>query len=448
MQTAADSLGRILKAADPQASYETELQGRWSRAPLDVELPLSGGGSFRALSRGTWNVEAGPDFLNAKIAIDGKTLRGDVEVHRCASDWFAHKHQSDPAYSKVILHVVERDDSKERLAPRIPTYVLTTSKGSAAKELAPPMKGKCARRFSSLPPESLRAVFRSAGVERMGEKASAILMDMISGGESAAFLKKLFDAAGFKRNRKAFLDTLSRFLEHPEETRKAQFRALLWGESGLLPDPSTAKLQKDSLDCAKRLWEAWWPLRPQAREPIEWTRSGSRPLNSPERRLAYVCALIERLGENPLPLFASKLASLSPQGFNEFILEALSANDPFWDARTSFEGKPLKSPASIGGEARALDLAINVALPCVLAYARLKADAKLGRAAEDCLLLLPSPESNRIFKNAMERWFLEPAKASKALSGAAARQGVLHIYGSYCDKIAADCASCLVFNSM
>ena len=64
------------------------------------------------------------------------------------------------------------------------------------------------------------------------------------------------------------------------------------------------------------------------------------------------------------------------------------------------------------------------------------------------LLLLPSPESNRTFKNAMSRWFLEPEKASKILSGAAARQGVLHVYGSYCDKIAADCASCLVFNSI
>ncbi len=63
------------------------------------------------LDPGRLNTDAGPDFFNAKVIIDGQKWAGDIEIHVRASDWHRHRHDHDPAYRSVILHVVARDDA-------------------------------------------------------------------------------------------------------------------------------------------------------------------------------------------------------------------------------------------------------------------------------------------------------------------------------------------------
>src|SRR5690606_29567876 len=53
------------------------------------------------------NLLGGPDFSGARIRFaDTSELTGDVELHLRAADWDAHGHARDPAYDRVILHVV------------------------------------------------------------------------------------------------------------------------------------------------------------------------------------------------------------------------------------------------------------------------------------------------------------------------------------------------------
>ena len=42
---------------------------------------------IRVIKIGTFNTNAGPDFLNAKIMIGDTIWAGDVEIHRKSSDW-------------------------------------------------------------------------------------------------------------------------------------------------------------------------------------------------------------------------------------------------------------------------------------------------------------------------------------------------------------------------
>src|ERR1051326_6786532 len=73
-------------------------------------LRTAEGEPLRVLKTGTPNNNAGPDFFNAKINIDGIELAGNVEIHIKSSDWFAHHHEKDSAYNNVILHVVWEND--------------------------------------------------------------------------------------------------------------------------------------------------------------------------------------------------------------------------------------------------------------------------------------------------------------------------------------------------
>ncbi|MBI5771690.1 MAG: DUF2851 family protein [Verrucomicrobia bacterium] len=56
---------------------------------------------------GRWNLLGGPDFRGARIGFDGEPEpEGDIELHLHAADWGAHAHAADPAYARVMLHVV------------------------------------------------------------------------------------------------------------------------------------------------------------------------------------------------------------------------------------------------------------------------------------------------------------------------------------------------------
>lgn len=68
------------------------------------------GNPVEILNFGKWNKDAGPDFLDAKIKINGLVLAGNIELHVRSSDWIFHHHSQDPNYQNIILHVVFQHD--------------------------------------------------------------------------------------------------------------------------------------------------------------------------------------------------------------------------------------------------------------------------------------------------------------------------------------------------
>ena len=97
------NFSEIFSAKEPCASYEGVLQKRWTTIPLDTKFKTVCGKQLIILSRGTWNLESGPDFLNAKISLNDKIITGDIEIHTKTSDWKAHGHSKDPAFANVII---------------------------------------------------------------------------------------------------------------------------------------------------------------------------------------------------------------------------------------------------------------------------------------------------------------------------------------------------------
>lgn len=103
---------------------ERLLQFIWQEKYFQLNnLMLESGEQLIIRDPGTWNHDQGPDFLNARILLDGTTWAGNIEIHVKSSQWYQHRHQTDPAYNNVILHVVWEDDTP-RLSASLPTLVL------------------------------------------------------------------------------------------------------------------------------------------------------------------------------------------------------------------------------------------------------------------------------------------------------------------------------------
>lgn len=114
----------------PYAFPEKLLQKIWLLGFFETrDARLTDGRSLRVLAPGKWNLLGGPDFLGARLAIDGREISGDIEVHFHSGDWDAHGHERDPAYAGVVLHVVLYEPPAGRKPPR-------TSAGTALDEFA------------------------------------------------------------------------------------------------------------------------------------------------------------------------------------------------------------------------------------------------------------------------------------------------------------------------
>ena len=88
-------------------------------------LCTTSGKPVEVIDPGLHNRNAGPDFFNAKVKIDGTLWVGNVEIHDKASDWYVHRHDKDERYDNVVLHVCGCVDTEAK-----------NSKGEALTQMA------------------------------------------------------------------------------------------------------------------------------------------------------------------------------------------------------------------------------------------------------------------------------------------------------------------------
>jgi len=124
-----------------EPAREAFLYRLWIDEDFDIfNLRTIDGRSLEIREKGVRNYDAGPDFLNALVVVDGEMKRGDVEIHSLAGDWIVHGHYADPRYNNVILHVVTMDCPKNFKAVRqdgqiVPTLNLDTYLVKPAEQL-------------------------------------------------------------------------------------------------------------------------------------------------------------------------------------------------------------------------------------------------------------------------------------------------------------------------
>lgn len=432
---------------------ERFLQILWNEQRLAGELRTRSGQRLEVVSPGIWNVEPGPDFRQAALRLDGRTVRGDIEVHRTPADWNRHGHDRDPAYEDVILHVVWQAAAAPA-GPDIPVLELSTALDGAWRDLFAELQaelypearriapGRCALQWADTGDARVAHLLAVAGLARFEDKTLRLQRRAVAVGEEQALYEEFFGALGYKANRDAFRALaravpLADLRAAPEPLDR---EALLFGAAGLLPDPSLARVRPLWQERLRQLWDRWWRFDREA-APIVWSRTSLRPTNSPERRLVAGLLFLESCHLRPLDFLAGQAsASPRPKELLRQFSDALRCASP-WEGAIDFS-TALSRPARLLGEARVLDVAVNVLLPALHALGLTRQEPRLSDLARETYLAAPCLQDNRLLKEAAHRFFVPPSRAKTILAGAVAQQGLLEIYRSFCLALDGDCANC------
>lgn len=436
-----------LKLSEASGLYEDALQEYWDTVTPGAVFELANGRKCTVLTPGIRNRGKGPDFTDAVIRIGKSERRGDVELHRKTSDWHAHGHSNDPAYGNVILHAVDLDDTMPgnvAFLPEIPVLCLP----DPALHVPKGKRAYCANWFSSLTEQDLKAFLQDAGVQRLKEKADGILVDMIRHGADRAFQAKFLDLIGVPDARNAFRDLEKRISRYDVDTFSQYPEAIIWGESGLLPDPAASDLPADALEFVRSLWNDFWLIRPDyVPEKIPFPVA-SRPQNSPERRLALISAFFNVHYPNIMEkLSAAFLTGVvdQPDFWMEYIYRMFKLEDAFWMSHSSFRSEQWKKNCALIGEARSRVLLTDLIMPALHAYFRLIKQNKNLPVVENMYCTIPKNTTNKLLK-IMTNYCC--CKNEKLITSAAEQQGLIHIYRSFCSPLAFQCRKCPLRHSL
>ncbi len=154
---------------------EAELYSIWANQMLNHDLHTTTGQAIRVIYPGNLNSDRGADFKDATLKIGDVEYHGDVEIHIKKRDWLSHKHQNDPEYNKVILHLIWENDKSQVMThshKTIPTLLLSEFY-LPDKEIPQKIAYDC-HFFSGLDKNQLNYVLLKCGQKRLSEKADII----------------------------------------------------------------------------------------------------------------------------------------------------------------------------------------------------------------------------------------------------------------------------------
>lgn len=354
------------------------------------------GRRVQVIDPGRLNTDAGPDFFNAKICIDGRMWAGNIEIHVKASDWHRHGHSSDSAYDSVVLHVVDRDDAviRRRDGQIIPQLRMPCAAdlhikygalvGAADRGLP------CAAAIKDMPPVYLTDWISTLGFERLYNKAERLeeTRRRFGGDWEQAVYVSVARCLGFSTNSEPF-ERLAMSLplmfigKHADSPLAVE--ALLFGQSGLLDkykdtDPYAARLSREYAFLAHK-----FGLR--APESLGWKMARMRPTNFPYRRIAVLAAMLRSGFRMTSRLLAIRTIDDAMTIFNPPM-------ESYWATRYAFGQAGERQLRAMSRES-VIIMTINCVAPLMMAYGTLHGDASLTDRASDLLHSLPA-ESNSI----------------------------------------------------
>lgn len=383
---------------------ERLLHYTWRHKLLPLEgLHTTDGRQVEVVDPGLYNrSDAGPDFFNAKVKVDGLVWVGNVELHVKASDWYRHRHDRDAAYDNVVLHVVEQADMDVATSQGkvLPTVVVPISdalhhdyKELIMSEKYPP----CYKVIPTLPSLKVHSWMAALQTERLEQKTRAMQQRVkeLGGSWEDGYFATLAHSFGFGINGDAF-DAWAR----------------------VMPMSAVAH-HRDDLFQVETLFLGMANLLERVEERYA-------------REFAY---LRKKFGLEPMDGSMWRYLRTRPQNFPHVRLLQLAKM--YHERRTTLSAlldcKDVKSIGELYGMKGAkLDLLIiNTVVPSVFAYGRSHGKQELEERAFDLLEAL-KPEDNHIVR----MW----RECGLDVGSAGDSQALIQLKKEYCDR--KECLRC------
>lgn len=376
---------------------------------------------------GRHNTDAGPDFIGARLRIDGQEWAGNVEIHVKASDWKRHGHSGNPAYDNVILHVVGVDDLRIPAATgrMIPQAVLTFPKtfiglyNQMSKRIG---EVECSTAISRLMPAVTLGWLDSLAVERMQRKSRQILdtVRQVDGDWQRACFIVLARALGFGLNaepmemlaRKVPLSVVSKHSDN-----LLQLEALLFGQAGMLDtsvhifDEYYQQLCREYIFLAHK-----YGLRPLRRDV--WKFARTRPQNFPTRRIAMLARALAGGFSLMSEILETECNNDATRALFDWEL------DGYWLQNIDFDQPGVNLQAKLSAQTRDL-LTVNLTAPLIYAYGAWRGDCELAEKSMD-FWHATAAENNHIIRS----W----QRAGLGAKSAADSQALLQLRNEYCER--------------
>ena len=388
------------------------------------ELKTTTGQQVEVIDTGLANTDAGPDFFNAKLKLDGVLWIGNIEIHERSSDWFKHGHHADTGYNSVILHIASEIDTEisrsngERI-PQIqlicPEAVRTNYKELLETDSYPP----CYRIIPSLPPFTAHSWMTALQMERFEQKATLLneRLKRCQGNWEDAFFITLARNFGFGLNGDAFETWAHRLPFRAVDKHRNdlfQIEAIFFGQAGILED-------SDGDGYYLRLKKEYTYLQHKfGLIPMDaslWRFLRLRPANFPHIRIAQLACLYHRA----YGLLSRIMETETLQGVRDILKGGTSE---YWLTHYTFGGSSPSRPKTLSNTSLDL-LIINPVVTFLYAYGLHKGNRVLCARAGSFLEELKA-ENNYITR----MWEQCGMKASNAADS----QALIQLKKEYCDK--------------
>lgn len=405
-----------------------------------TELSTTQGRRVEVIDPGLHNSNAGPDFFNAKVKINGMLWVGNIEIHDKASDWVLHGHDKDERYDNVILHVCGCVDAEvmnskgeylTQMVLSVPDSVINNYKELLSVDLYPP----CYQIIPSLARLTVHAWMSALQTERLSQKTEAIeeRVKRCNGDWENAYFVTLARNFGFGINGDAFEEWALHIPLHAVDHHRDdlfQIEAIFMGQAGLLElDTIPERYQKDALNdgyFAKLRKEYQYLAHKFGLKPMDyklWRFLRLRPQNFPHIRISQLAYLYHQRRAS----LSQLLETYSVKDAKEVLATAVT---PYWETHYTFGSTSVRNDKNLSPFSLNL-LCINTVVPILFAYGRHRGEEKYCDRAFDFLEQL-KPENNHIIR----LW----QQCGLVVENAGDSQALIQLKKEYCDK--KECLRC------
>lgn len=388
------------------------------------ELTTTTGEALEIIDTGLANRNAGPDFFNAKIKLNGVLWVGNIEIHQSSSDWVKHGHHTDAAYDNVILHVASHIDCEvcrstgepiPQLLLECPKHIRENFEELSRTDSYPP----CYRIIPSLSSFMVHSWMSALQMERFEQKNAQLIerLRFYNGHWEDAFFMTLARNFGFGLNGDAFEAWAKsinlRFVDKHRDNL-FQVEAFFFGQAGILAD-------RDGDEYYLRLKREYeylahkFGLTPM--DVTRWRFLRLRPNNFPHVRIAQLASLYHR----GYGLLSQLLEKTTLKEIRDLLR---GGTTEYWINHYTFGGNTASHPKTLSDSSLNL-LIINTVVPFLYAYGIHKGKELLCTRATSFLEEL-KPENNYIIR----MW----SQCGLKVSHAGDSQALIQLKKEYCDK--------------